>query len=275
MAQLERNLPAKAVRSKMLLVAGLLWIDAPLCKALFGEQASRIMAFIAENDKLFYRRGDRFCAADRFREQLRKAATQMGHIGVGAILRKATDLWTRRRDELEARSAALEAKLEQLQQAATAATRKQTENAAQIRTLERSKPGAAAYSDSVAQAARQPSKSPLLIILVAGSIVSFAVAAGAPSPYKVAAIVAAIASLGASLAILPGWLAHRKALAIAGQAELRNSPEFLRKASLETAQEIRSVEDQIDQLKLDIEEQKRLLGLPYVPAEADPESEQG
>ena len=271
MAQLERNLPSKNVRSKMLLLSGLLWLDASLCKALFSEQADRIMAFVTENEKRFYRQGDRFCITDRFREPLRQVASQMGHIGVGAILRKAADLWNHRRDEIEARIKSLETNLEQLQATAVATARKQSENAAQIRILERGKPSLAAYSDSIAKTANERSKGPLVVLLAALAIICFAAASSIAAPYSYFALATGLAASIAGLFLLPGWLDHRKAVAITGQAEVRNSPEFLRKASLEFTQELHTVEDQIDRVKRNIDEQKQLLRLPYIPSDAHSE----
>lgn len=137
MGRVVRNVPSRSQRSKLLLLSGLFWIDAALCKNLFGEQAEKILPFITETPLVFNRQKECYRISERLRSDLQKSAQLMSHPGLGIVLKKASKLWAETQEKLNAQIAELEAKIESQQGEINNLARKQSETQAQIRIHER------------------------------------------------------------------------------------------------------------------------------------------
>lgn len=137
MGRLIRNVPSRTNRSKLLLLAGLMWIDDSLCKSLFGEQAGKVIPFIIEENTIFNRVRERYRVSDRIRPELQRSALQLNHPGVGAVLRKATSLWESKREELEELCDDIEEQIENKTGLLNQTVRKHKETLTQIRIHDR------------------------------------------------------------------------------------------------------------------------------------------
>lgn len=137
MGRFTRNIPSRNDRSKLLLLAGLHWIDTELCTALFKDQASKILPFITESSTVFNHQRNRYSLSERYRSDLQKAAHSLAHPGMGVVFKKANKLWEERTLTLNNQIADIEAKVTESRAQLAELTKKQTENIAQIRIQER------------------------------------------------------------------------------------------------------------------------------------------
>ncbi|MDQ8200040.1 hypothetical protein QEH56_17885 [Pelagicoccus enzymogenes] len=135
--RLSRNVPSRNERSKLLLLAGLLWIDTQLCNALFKDQANKILPFVTDSKSIFKRKQNRYCISSHLRDDLLKTALSMEHPGVGIVFKKASKLWEERKTEIESQISQIESQIEDRGQELKELSHKQTETIAQIRIQDR------------------------------------------------------------------------------------------------------------------------------------------
>ncbi|MDQ8186186.1 hypothetical protein [Pelagicoccus sp. SDUM812002] len=137
MGRIIRNVPSRTDRSKLLLLCGLEWIDEPLCSALFKDQADKILPFVTDSKTIFNHQGNQYCITKRFLPDLRKAALDLKHPGVGVVFKKASTLWLEKLASIEEQRTHVEAQIEQCEHELHELSRKQAETIAQIRIHDR------------------------------------------------------------------------------------------------------------------------------------------
>lgn len=141
MGRVIRNTASRSERSKLLLLSGLLWIDTPLCDALFKDQSGKILPFIKESKTIFNQQKNRYCISLRFRKDLQIAALALQHPGVGAVFKKASRLWEEQLAQVEEQISNIETQLDGCEKELKELSHKQTETIAQIRIHERATGG--------------------------------------------------------------------------------------------------------------------------------------
>lgn len=139
MAHVTHVAPNRTDRSKLLLLSGIHWIDTAFCSKLFGEQSGKIIPFFTADAELYFnRKQERYRISERLRSELQKAATSLGHPGMGVVRKKATLIWEKHLEELNEKLQNLDSRTEQLQGQLRNQTSKQKEILAQLRIHERS-----------------------------------------------------------------------------------------------------------------------------------------
>lgn len=260
LARLTHNAPSRAARSKLLLLAGLNWIDESLCSQLFGNQAEKVTTFLTDKNTFFNRNGDRYHISERFRNELQQVARGMGHIGVGSVRKKAEALWDTRRKEIEATIESIESQIGKLDTDTDELSRKQAEAATQLRMLERD----TTVPQAPPQAPQGRSKEPLFILLILLAITIGASSLYLPPIYNTVAQVLAVMAFGTSLTHIPNLLAARRAKEFEEAAQIADSPEYVRKQNSDTTHDVHVAEFKSDDLKRELESTKKLLEYSYV-----------
>ncbi|MDQ8201526.1 hypothetical protein [Pelagicoccus sp. SDUM812003] len=252
------NVPSKAKRSKILLLSGLLWIDEAFSNQLFANQSDKVLSFIKDNPTFFNRNQDRYRVSERIREHLQKTATRMGHLGMGAIAKKADALWSKRKQEIEQRMVELGAKLETAQSEVNALVRKQKETSAQLRIQNRETP-----TNSAASSVSHRKRGPLIAALTLLSAAFFAISAFATAPYDVALIGGGLIPLSIALILAPKWLQARKAHAAGISTSFEDGAD-LKQQSHDLSHRVNEQEAAIDELKSQLSRAKDELRFSYV-----------
>lgn len=262
LARLIHNAPDRSVRASLMVFAHLQWIDEEARQALFGSQAAKVMEFVVEHPEFFNRDHERYRVSERLRHDLDAVADAMAHAGAAAARSKAKTLWSQRRELIKAQVDALEADLARRMDEVNRLERRHAEASAMARITERK--GGASYSESALAAAKKPSRGPLIAGLEILAGLLFASCFFVGNPLNFVALILGLAALSVGLALVPDWLAHRRAVAIARQAQITDSPENLRKRSLDITHDIQRREGKLDEVKQELAAAKSQLMFPYV-----------
>ncbi len=258
-SRLEHNIPSRSDRAKLLHLSGLLWINKDFCEQLFGPESDKVYRFATQSDQLFNRNQDRYRISERYREYLQRTAEHMGHPGSKTIRQKAEAIWQRRQTEINERIEKLEAELEALQNNTNTLIRRQSEALANLRIQERKTE--TQEIDSGREAT--PKGSPAGPVVILSSILCLALLGSGllvSSPANAGLFIGSLTSLTLAIVYLPKWKAQRKASAAnANTLFSHESPEILRKQSLDLTHQVQDSESDIEDLKQAIEEAKEEL----------------
>ncbi|MEM9157467.1 MAG: hypothetical protein AAGB46_00350 [Verrucomicrobiota bacterium] len=72
--------PQKAIRSKLLLLSGIEWMDKEACEAIFGEKANLVQQFVDEDETLFIRKRGYHRIHSALKADASKVAHAMEHV---------------------------------------------------------------------------------------------------------------------------------------------------------------------------------------------------
>ncbi len=261
-ARLTRAAASKSDRSKLYLVASLNWIEPDICEALFGANKENISQFLDTNPKYFAKRIHRTRISERLRRYLRETASNMGHTGIASLQNKARKLWEERKEQLVQTIEDLERSMVTLDEAMRTLESKRNQLSIQLKGAELEKPPA--LNAQAIAAAEASNHGKMLALLMGAAALFFIVGSFLDNGAGLAAKVAASIAFGSSLFFAPGWRRQLIAKSIKARAEVKGSPENLRKETVELAQQIQSGENAREELQRNLAEAKEALPYSYV-----------
>ena len=248
-----RNVPSLSCRNKLYLLSGLNWIEGVFCDALFGSSSEKVFHFIANTERFFVRKNERYHISERVRSDLAKVAEHMSHVGMGSIREKAIQLWTDRRSQIETTILDLERAYKIAVERADKLARKQKESAAYLRVVERRGLKNSKQKKSVYINPSKKSNGPAIAMLAILAFIGFGMSTTLESDMGFISFGSGMIAFLIALILLPGWLKLRRAKHLANRPLTPDSPDFVRRETSNITHALQDEEVAIEDIKREID----------------------
>lgn len=260
-ARLVRNVPSHADRSRLYLLSGLEWIDEDKSETLFQENADEISKLLSEKECYFAGRKRFTHVSGVLRQDLKTTADNISHDGSKEIHQRAARMWESRETYLKDHLESLNKSLTGVQERLHVIQAKHTQVTILIKRFQKN--GTLIPNEPDPQLVRGKNSLyiSLLMLLGVGSAVS---GISLEMPISALAFVASGLAAISALALIPGWKLQAAAKRSHKRAQIKDSPEYLKRGNNELILRMQKNQTAYDHLQREISIAKEELEYNYV-----------
>lgn len=260
-ARLVRNVPSHADRSRLYLLSGLEWIDGDMHDALFGENAEEISILLREKECYFAGRKRFTHVSGILRQDLKTTADNLCHQGSHAIYQRAAKIWEDRETYLQDKLQDLGNSLAVLQERLHVIHAKHAQLTVLIKRFQKNGTPIPNEPDPRLVRGKNGLFIALLALLAVGSALS---GVSLKMPISLLAFVTSGAAAISALALVPGWRLQAAAKRSHKRAQIKDSPEYLKRENNELIRRMQENQTAYDDLQREIAIAKEELEYNYV-----------
>lgn len=260
-ARLVRNVPSHADRARLYQLSGLEWIDGDKCETLFTEKAEDISNLINERDCYFSTRKRYTHVSGILIQDLYITAKNIDHQGAREIYQRAAGFWETRETYLRNNLQDLSNSLMAVQERFHVIQARCKQVSALIKRFQKNGTPMPNEPDPELVGGKNGLYFSLLMFLAIGATAS---GLSLEMPISALAFVVSGAASIFSLALVPGWKLQAAAKRSHKRAQIKNSPEYLKRENNELILRMQKNQTAYDHLQREISMAKEELEYNYV-----------
>jgi len=260
-ARLVRNVPSHADRSRLYLLSGLEWIDGDRHDALFGENTEEISALLREKECYFAARKRFTHVSGVLGQDLKTTANNLCHQGSHAIYQRAARIWEDRETYLQNKLQDLGNSLTVLLERLHVIQAQHTQVTILIKRFKKNGTLIPNEPDPQLVRGKNGLYISLLVLLAVGSMLA---GVSLETPISLLAFVASGVATISALALAPGWRLQAAAKRYHKLAQIKGSPEYLKRKNNELIRRMQENQTAYDGLQREIAIAKEELEYNYV-----------